>query len=839
MNSLYQQTSFFDEFLPGQLPGNSMNNQVWKTFFNTFYELGTDEIKNRRQDIIRFLKENGVTYNIYGDPSGINRTWNLDIIPFIIHHNEWQQIEQGLIQRAKLFNLILKDIYGEQRLIKDGILPLEVVYCHTGFLRECCGIDQSPNHHLVTYSADIARDTKGNFWILNDRTQAPSGSGYVLENRMAMARIVPELFNGLRVKRLSGFYNAMREAFIACARHTDNPRIVVLTPGPENETYFEHSFLASHLGFTLVQGEDLMVKDNYVWLKTLSGLEKVDVIVRRVDDIYCDPLELKEDSQLGVPGLLQVIREGNVSIANPLGSSVVENPGLIPFLPAIAKYFHFEPLKLPTVAAWWCGQAKELQYVLANLPFLIIKKIYREPFSHSSIDVSTLNSLEFNKLKNQIIAQPYLFVAQEKVVFSDTPSFESGKIQQSHALFRSFVVNDGKEYVVMEGGLTRTSLDKQNIIISNQSGSYSKDTWVISDDEPTLGFGYRREYDSIQYQLQSKNILPSRSAENLFWVGRYTERILANTRFQRTVMQFVEDANKAFYDDHQLLKQTLLSALTNFAHVYPGFTGKDAGRKISQPWDEFANMLFNSKLSGSLAYNMASFHRAMQSVRDYWSTDTWRVMRDMEENMHHAETQKYRGHYKLLSFVDGLITSLMAFVSLNSESISRGHGFKIMDIGRKIEHCLLLNALLQSLLVQKNEDSIQYLLKEAALTIDENLINYRFKYRTHLQLLLMLDLLLFDAENPRSLIYQVNKLKAHMADLPGGSTDLTMPLHMQYVNDLIALLTGADRVEIAMLSSNASKYQNLDDFLNQINGLLISISNVISKTYFKHIQSVQ
>ena len=486
MNPVNKQPSFFDEYLPdGQLGGN-VNSESWKTFFNTFYQLGSEEVTNRRQDIMRFLKENGVTYNIYNDPSGTSRTWDLDIIPYIIPNSDWRKIEAGLIQRAKLFDLILKDIYGNQELIKRGIIPLEVVYCHNGFLRECCGINLPSDRHLIVYSADIARSVDGTFWILNDRTQAPSGSGYALENRMAMARIVPELFNGLKVKRLSPYYNAMRDAFISCAPHLNNPRIVILTPGPENETYFEHSFLASHLGFTLVQGEDLMVKDDYVWLKTLSGLEKVDVIVRRVDDVYCDPLELKEDSQLGVPGLLQVVRNGNVSIANPLGSSVIENPGLIPFLPAIARHFLREPLILPTVASWWCGQPKELQYVLNNLQFLIIKRIYRESFSHTTIDGSTLNAAELQQLKERITQRPYLFVAQEKVIFSTTPSLATGKIEKGMALFRSFVVNNGKEYVVMEGGLTRSSLDRGNIIISNQSGSYSKDTWVISDDEHNL-----------------------------------------------------------------------------------------------------------------------------------------------------------------------------------------------------------------------------------------------------------------------------------------------------------------------------------------------------------------
>src|SRR5882724_4316 len=290
--------SFYDELLG---PDGELRPH-WQTFFQSFGKLGLEEVLSRNQDVLRLLKENGVTYNIYGDPAGFNRPWSLDLIPFLINKEEWQKIESGLIQRVTILDLILKDIYGEQRLIKNRLLPVELVYNHPGFFRQCMGIRQPGKHSLIFYASDIGRSADGKIWIVNDRTQAPSGSGYALENRMAMARILPELFGGLKVRRLSGYFNALRNALTEIApSQRDAPRIVILTPGPGNETYFEHSYLSSFLGFTLVQGNDLMVKDNYVWLKTLGGLEKVDVILRRVDDSYCDPLELREDSQLGVP----------------------------------------------------------------------------------------------------------------------------------------------------------------------------------------------------------------------------------------------------------------------------------------------------------------------------------------------------------------------------------------------------------------------------------------------------------------------------------------------------------------------------------------------------------
>jgi uncharacterized circularly permuted ATP-grasp superfamily protein/uncharacterized alpha-E superfamily protein len=818
---------------------NQQQQQYWEVFFRSFGQLGLKEIISRSQDISRFLKENGVTYNIYNGPSGLNRTWNLDIIPYLIHENEWAQIEEGLAQRAALFNLILKDIYGEQRLIKDGIVPMEVIYNHHGFLRSCFNIQHQSNNPLVIYSADMARGKDGRVWVLNDRTQAPSGSGYALENRMAMARIAPELFNGLKVKMLSPFYNVIHNAFTAIAPNSkQQPRIVVLTPGPNNETYFEHSFLASHMGLTLVQGDDLMVKDNIVWLKTLGGLEKVDVIVRRVDDTYCDPLELKEDSQLGVPGLLQAVRKGNVSIANPLGSSVVENPGLIPFLPSIAKYFLAEELKLPTIASWWCGQPKELQYTLDNLSSLVIKRIYREPFNRTSVDATFLSKEELHDLAQRIQQQPHLYVAQEKVDFASTPAFVNGKIEASHALFRSFAVNIDGKYTVMEGGLTRTSTDKDNIIISNQTGGFSKDTWVIAGQTTTTqNVKKEQDYIHLQHSYQNNTSLPSRTAENLFWVGRYAERVLGNARFQRIVMQYVEEANNHFIDDDLLLRKNFLTALTTYTHTFPGFIAGD--KKITEPWKELGEILFDANRTGSLTYNINNFTHAIYAVRDYWSTDTWRVLREMEDKWQQFAEAKHKGHYKMQQAVDGIITSMMAYISLNRESISRDHGWTLLDMGRKIEQCFLLISMLRSTLINKTNDQSAYILLEAVLKSNESLVNYRFKYRTHLQLPLVLDLMLLDVNNPRSLLYQTERLKTYLSALPKTNAVNGLAEHERLALEVNTLLQLADKDELAKLDVNLNQYRKLDEFLIKINMLLYAISAAVSKTYFKHAQKQQ
>ncbi|MES1223392.1 MAG: circularly permuted type 2 ATP-grasp protein, partial [Bacteroidota bacterium] len=623
--SLFQHY-FSDHYSYDELQGDDGNLRPhWKTFFQSFADLGKEEILNRNQDVLRFLKENGVTYNIYGDPAGQNRPWNLDLIPFLISKQEWQTIESGLKQRAELFNHILKDIYSERRLIKNGLLPMDLVFQHSGFLRQCAGITLPGKRNLVVYSADMARSSDGKIWILNDRTQAPSGSGYALENRMAMARMLPELFDGFKVRRLSSYFNSLRNALINMSPvQKHDPRIVILTPGSENETYFEHSYLSSYLGFILAQGDDLMVKDNFVFLKTISGLEKVDVILRRVDDVFCDPLELLEKSQLGVPGLLQAVRSGNVSIANPLGSSILENPGLMPFLQGMSKYFLGEELIMPSIASWWCGQPKELSYVLENLETLVIKRIYRDSKGHTSKDGTALSRAELNELRVAIKAHPHLYVGQEKVSISSTPSLINGKIETRKGIFRSFAVANEDGYNVMTGGLTRTSAEAGNFLVSNQLGGISKDTWIISQDTGN-NFSTRREIipTSTAPQVANSGIITSHIAENLFWVGRYAERVLGNARFQRTVMQFISEGDRRMADSEGITEKLLLEALTKCSYTYPGFTGKDGATKQAQPIKELREILFDPIRIGSLHYNFQMFKNAVYAVRDHWSTDTW------------------------------------------------------------------------------------------------------------------------------------------------------------------------------------------------------------------------
>jgi uncharacterized circularly permuted ATP-grasp superfamily protein/uncharacterized alpha-E superfamily protein len=793
----------------------------WETFFQSYNRLGADEISGRDDAMMRLLKENGVTYNIYGDPAGLNRPWTLDIIPFLISEEEWPAIEAGLLQRARLLNLVLADIYGERRLIRNGILPVDVVYNHAGFLRQCSGIRLPGEHHLVLYAADLARSKDGRIWVVNDRTQAPSGSGYALENRTAMTRVMPELFEGLKVRHLSPYFHALRNGLNDIAPHgRQNPRIVILTPGSSNETYFEHSYLSSYLGFTLVQGKDLIVKDNHTWLKTMGGLERVDVILRRMDDIYCDPLELKEDSQLGVPGLLQSVRSGNVSIANPIGSGILENPGLMPFLQPIARYFLSEDLLMPTIASWWCGQPKELDYVLAHLPSLVIKKIYRSPAGTSSVDAAALSAWQLSELRDRIKAHPNLYVGQEKVDIASSPALIDGKIESRRVLFRSFLVSSKDGYQAMAGGLS-------------EGEGVSKDAWVLSP-EPGRILNMLKEVPGKQEAAAYIEMLPSHAAENLFWVGRYTERVLGNARFLRTVMQFVAEGNKLITEQTRQTERSLLVALTRYSYTYAGFTGEGSEGKLANPWAELRDVLLNGDRAGSLKFNFLQFHRAIHEVREHWSTDTWRVLRVMDEEFRQDIPLSHHGHLQMLRTLDNLITFIVAFIGLNRESISREQGWILLDVGRKIETSLLLITLLRTTLVARSSDLVEYHLQQSVLMSNESLVNYRYKYRMPITLGLVLDFMLFDTNNPRSLTYQVDRLKVYLKNLPRNQAGHWLTEYERLIQEADGLLKLADKDELTLAGPADKEYRVLNDLLSKMYVLLSGIPDVISKTYFKH-----
>ena len=796
-------------------------------------ELGTDQVQLRHREALKLLRENGVTYNVYGDPDGNTRSWQLDPVPWLIPGKEWFEIESGLLQRAELLNLILTDLYGPRELIRKGLLPLELIYNHGGFLRACDQVRLSGSHQLVMYAADLARGPDQKMWVLSDRTQAPSGAGYALENRLAMSRVLPSLFRETHVHRLERFFQSLRSGLDSLApHHAETPRVVVLTPGPLNETFFEHAYLASYLGYPLVQGDDLTVRDGYVWLKSLTGLQRVDVILRRVDDNYCDPLELKEDSRLGVPGLLEVARRGNVAIANPLGSSILENPAIQPFLPGIAQHFLGQPLKLSSIATWWCGQPSEREYVLAHLDQLVIKPIYRGP-GVRSVFGHLLSRKELADWRDRIRAHPTLYVGQEHESFSNVPCVVSGGFESRQSLLRCFVVARAEGYALMPGGLTRSAPEQGDMPISNQLGGISKDTWVIAS-EPQRRESQTQSQTYFEAQPNHNNALPSRAADNIYWVGRYAERAEGSIRLMRTVIKKLYINPDRSNPDYQAALTCLLRGITNLTGTWPGFFDEDAADTLLlAPEPELLSVVMEGHRLGSITNSVHALMQTGYTVRDLWSSDTWRVMEDMESQLSRFSTADPHSLWHIQEHLDRLVTSLSAFSGLVMESMTRGNGWLFLDIGRRLERALLLISIIRTAFSQSQSDSIETQLIESLLDSSDNLICYRQHYRSTFEQASFLELLMLDENNPRSLVYQIARLNEHVAKLPRARENQRLSAEERLSLEAVTLLN-LTRQEELLVVTDENMRETLDQKLSRLNYLLTQLSDTLTANYFRH-----
>ncbi|MDO9142413.1 MAG: circularly permuted type 2 ATP-grasp protein [Methylobacter sp.] len=809
----------------------------WERFMDAMGAMGSEQLESCRREAQRLLRENGVTYNVYGDSQKLTRPWRLDPVPLLISSDEWRLIEAGLQQRAELLDLVLKDIYGKQQLLKKGLLPSELVLAHDGFLHPCVGALPHQQRHLIVYSANLARGHNGRMWVLDDRSQAPSGAGYALENRTVMTRVLPDIFRETQVHRLSVFFKALRKGLADSAPHNkEDPRIVILTPGSLNETYFEHAYLSSYLGFSLVQGDDLTVRDGRVWLKSLDGLQPVDVILRRVDDSFCDPLELRSASRLGVAGLLEAVRRNNVAIANPLGSSVLENPGLLAFLPRLSRYFLNQELLLPSVATWWCGQRRERDFVLQNLDRLVIKPINRSA-GHHVLFGGALSSKEKERLRAAIITKPHCYVGQEHVSFSTVPALVDHHIEPRFAVLRNFVVAGGDGYQVMPGGLTRVARQQDDFIVSNQAGGISKDTWVLAD-EPDRQVSLWLQTGRNVVLSPVTEPLTSRAANNLFWVGRHLERIKTSTRLLRTI---VLKLTTTLESDDPLNSQSLsvlLCALTQVTGTYPGFIKSNAD-VLKQPQHELLDLAKNAQRAGTLTANIQAFAQTAFSIRDAWSQDTWRCVDNIQRRWQQRVVNNECDLEQLQKHLDDLMTGFVAFIGLTTESMTREAGWLMLDSGRRLEGSLALVALLRATVVQRHEPALQNQLLEAVLVSTDSLSIYRRRYRSFIQLPMVLELLLQDETHPRSLVYQLQQLSNHIGALPrergNGRLSEEERLILRAYTDLRLLKVS----ELIQADDEASVYSELESVLSALTTLLWQLYEVLAQAYFSHSQMPQ
>lgn len=826
---LYQQRiKSYDEILDAQ----GQVKPYWKKLFENLEKLGINELEVRNQEVINKLRENGVTYNVYGTPDEMSRPWRLDPIPFLLEKKEWDDISKGLKQRATLLDLMLKDIYGSQLLIKNGIIPAELVYDNSGFFRPCFDVKIAAEKQLLMYAADIARGPDGRMWIVDNRTQAPSGSGYAVENRSVMSKILPELTDGMFVSRLSPFFTSLHQQVIALS-HKQNPCIVYLTPGSRNETYFEHAYLAASLGYTLVQGDDLMVRDGFVWLKSIEGLEKVDVIIRRVDDEWCDPLELREDSRLGVPGLLQAARSGNVCIINPPGSSVLENSALLAFMAPACRFLLNEELLLPSIATWWCGQPNELQFVLDNLPKLIVKKANRKQVFRSKFG-SSLSEQALEDLKKSILQAPHEYVAQEEISLSTTPSLVNGELEPRLAAIRVFLVAHDNDYQVMQGGLTRSSAEKDRFAVSNQHGGVSKDTWIISDALPAQQERMvlnRHDFNNPHTSL------PSRSAESLFWIGRYGERVMALAKLLQIIINVLQERRRFAGALKVEQLDILLQSLTHLTLTYPGFLIEDKEEMLKNPYPELQSLVYDSYKMGSVASSLTSLVNNLIAVSDKWNYDTWRVIYQIKNSLNkikHPEKSELTKANNMQKVLEKLSNRIFTFYGIVTETMPRESGLYVLETGKLIERILSKISVLRTIFTFKNEAHIENDLIELVLINHHLLVQYRQIYKSHFSLDSMLDMVLLGQNLPYSLAYQLDTLGTYVSKLPKTTQPNRLNQAEKAVLEASTKVKLADINELVSTAPDSTFRATLDKLLADVFQHISDVTNHLTDLYFTH-----
>jgi len=752
---------FFDEWMSAR--GDMASH--WQGFFDRLARVGEPDYRRREEQLERIIAENGITYNVYSEPDNLNRLWKMDAIPLLLDQGEFARIAAAQAQRLRLLNMILDDLYGPQTLLRRGVYPASLVFGNPAFLRPVHGLLPKGRAFLFQHSSDIARSPDGSWWFLTDRLDAASGLGYSIENRVISTRVMPDLMRAHKVRRLAAYIEGFSDALKrACPRPAEDPFVVLLTPGPYNETYFEQSYLARALGFPLVEGADLTVRDDHVFLKTIHGMKRVDVIFRRLDSEWCDPLEFRHDSLLGVPGLVNAIRRDRVAVVNAPGVGVLETPALAAFLPVICRELLGEELKMPSVATWWCGQPAERQYVIDNLERLVIKPAFPAMGRDRTHFGPTLSQAEREKVIAQIKANPIGFTAQETVLQATTPVYDQDKLCPRHFMLRTFLTSHPEGApIMMPGGLCRVARSAVATDVSMQAGGISKDAWVVTNEalanEETLAYHF------LSNKIAGSDApipLSSRMADSLFWAGRYLERAEGMVRGLLVIINaFQESRNEG---DLKLVLHFVRSLAPNLIfETVEAACGPQA--TLTELIDETLRRLtrgpdYLDHLEGVLE----QLNRVMFSVREMMSGDLTRMLREMPSGDHLRRERGVPRDDGFYEWLKRLLDYMAAFAGIISENTVRGHDWIFLNLGRRIERSVMLTQLLRGSLTPSfaNEDFLLLRLLEFA----DSAVTYRRRYLSRMRADAVSRLVITDPSNPRSLAFQVSDILECARRLP-------------------------------------------------------------------------
>lgn len=803
----------------------------WRQFFIHLDSVAPDEMHRRLDFVDRRIQENGVTYNVYADPSGADRPWALDPLPLIISAEEWAEVSAAVAQRATLLNAILADLYGEQKLLAEGLLPPALVYGQHGYLWPCQGIKPAGGTWLHQYAVDLARSPDGRWWVIADRTQAPSGAGYALENRLIVSRVFPEMFRDLHVQHLADFFRDQQDGLNALApvEGDEQPHIVLLTPGPYNETYFEHAYLARYLGFPLVEGQDLTVRGETLYLKTLRGLKRVHVVLRRQDDDYCDPLELRGDSALGIPGLLNVARAGRVVIANALGSGLLSSGALMGFLPAICRKLLGEELAMPSVGTWWCGEKPALEYVRENFDDLVIKPAYptqrMDPvFGHE------LKGEARAEMLRRIEARPHAYVAQEMVNLSQGPTWSRSHERRLLARpvgLRAYAVSSVDGYSVMPGGLARVATGANARIISMQRGGASKDAWVLTNG-PVSEFTMLKPSVGVRDLVRAGANLSSRVVENLFWLGRYSERFDDSARMLRVALSRVVESGGE--------KTPAVASAMELALLLGILPKPEEDTEITEGSEHvLLEAIYDPNQPGSLAGNIRNLMWSATHVRERLSLDHWHSLNRLQREQQ-AALKTHPTLTEAIAFLDRVLGVSSSLTGFAMDNMTRDDGWRFLIIGRRLERLSFLTNAIANFLSMPSTRGPGCL--EWLLELTDSIITYRSRYSRLPEMLPVLDLLVFDDSNPHGVIFQAGVLARYLDRMARELEEYSESTLPEVLERLRAFDLGRLEDLQFSLARADNACQELAGLLRELDGAAIQLSDWLGMRYFTHVGDV-
>ena len=836
-------TDFFARYHPAPNVYDEVRNTPqdlrpsWNVLAEELGRIGEAGMERRWKQIRRMLHQNGIAYSAYGDPAVRELHLQLDPLPHLIKTPEWNQIDEALKQRAELLNLMLADLYGPRTLLSDGVLPADILFNHPHYHLPYHDLPTPGGKHLHFYAAEVIRSPQGNWWIKSDRTGSPGGSGFALENRIAISRAFPDCFRRCNVQRLAPYFMALRDNLSSLAKtNQDNPHIAILSAGTKSARYFEDSFLARYLGLTLVETSDLVVRSGRVMLKTLAGLVPIDVIFRRQQSNSLDPLELGGGAA-GIPGILQVIRDEKVVVVNAPGSGLVESPVFMAFMPMICKALLKCDLKLPGVATWWGGDPNSLTLMLDRIDELHLVPAFRvrtvigqNPKSAGgrqgipkSLKPETMTRDErISLLRNH----PNEWVGQEKVARSSTAVWRDGNLCPGYLSMRTFLTSKEDSWQSLPGGLVRISSTPHESLRNPFEDGGTKDGWVLTDGPVSPQSFIKKPGEPLE-PVRSNGFLPSRIADNLCWLGRYLERADASARILRAVLTRLTSET----DPNDTIELPgLVKALALSGQIDVGYAIKEFSDKLPPIETSLIVNTLNPDDPHSIRFQVDQILMLAGTVRDRLSSHTWRIVQELGSDIKRCEP-KTCDLVDLLDVIDSLIVGLAAFGGFVSEFMTRSHGYRFLNFGRRLEHALQITTLLKNCFANEKEVSGELL--ESILEISDSGLTYRSRYYANLQLPAVLDLLLVDELNPRSLAFQLRKLDENLQLLPGISDDATAANDQQLAADVIASVQTTEVVELSKVDADGKRPALLELF-DSIEKRLPEISTLISNRFFVH-----